>query len=170
MAVEVLFSTARTTEKTQRARGSEVITYLDELSSLLSLHADVVRISFSTHHRDLELSQIEVETFDSSSVSLSSTSLDIRYRPADSLGETLPETFSPISPNADRSLIQPLGYCVDEFRTSVSIEPPGGLIWNLKDFAKAGKLLKSPSMSVEFYDEYEMRKVYSLIYDVFRCK
>lgn len=121
--------------------------------------------------RDLELSQIEVETFDS--VSLSSTSVDISYRhqpQPDSLTEFLPETFSPISPNADRSAIEPLGYCADEFRTSVTLEPTNGLLWNLEDFSKAGKLLKSPPMDVDFYDEYEMRKVYSLIYDVFRCK
>lgn len=36
--------------------------------------------------------------------------------------------------------------------------------------AKAGKLLKSTSQPVTFLDEYEMRKVYSLMYDVFRCK
>ena len=77
--------------------------------------------------------------------------------------------YSPISPNADRSLIKPLGYCEQEFRLSVSHES-NNVIWDLSEFAKAGKLLKTPPMDVEFYDEYEMRKVYSLIYDVFRCK
>jgi hypothetical protein len=43
-------------------------------------------------------------------------------------------------------------------------------MWDLSEFAKAGKLLKNPPMEVEFHDEYEMRKVYSLIYDVFRCE
>lgn len=127
---------------------------------------------YRQHRRDLELSQIEVETFDSSSLSSSSHDIERKYQQQqdDSLTETVLETFSPISPNADRSFIKPLGYCLDEFRTSVTIEPPSGILWDLNDFAKAGKLLKSPSMDVEFYDEYEMRKVYSLIYDVFRCK
>jgi hypothetical protein len=43
-------------------------------------------------------------------------------------------------------------------------------LWDSEDFAKAGKLLKKPPMPVNFVDEYEMRKVYSLIYDVYRCK
>lgn len=77
--------------------------------------------------------------------------------------------FSPISPNADRNLIKPLGDCDEEFRLSVSHET-NSVLWDLSEFAKAGKLLKNPPMDVEFYDEYEMRKVYSLIYDVFRCK
>ena len=42
--------------------------------------------------------------------------------------------------------------------------------WCLEDIAKAAKLLKRPPTPVEFNDEYEMRKVYSMIYDVFRCK
>lgn len=83
--------------------------------------------------------------------------------------ELVLEVFSPISPNADRNLIKPLGYCDQECRLSVSHET-NIVMWDLSEFAKAGKLLKSPPMDVEFYDEYEMRKVYSLIYDVFRCK
>jgi hypothetical protein len=43
-------------------------------------------------------------------------------------------------------------------------------MWDLAEFAKAGKLLKVPAMEVNFFDEYEMRKVYSLVYDVFRCE
>lgn len=84
--------------------------------------------------------------------------------------ETTIETYSPISssPNQDTKK-KILGFCSEEFRISVS-GLANGVLWSLSDFAKAGKLLKSPSMAVEFYDEYEMRKVYSLIYDVFRCK
>ena len=44
------------------------------------------------------------------------------------------------------------------------------ILWTLKDFANAGKLMQQPPRNVNFYDEYEMRKVYSLIYDVFRCE
>lgn len=43
-------------------------------------------------------------------------------------------------------------------------------LWGLEDYAKAGKLLHKPPIHVDFIDEHEMRKVYSLIYDVFRCK
>lgn len=83
--------------------------------------------------------------------------------------EIIMETYSPISPSADRNLIKPLGFCEQEFRLSVSHEN-NNVMWDLAEFAKAGKLLKVPAMEVNFFDEYEMRKVYSLVYDVFRCK
>jgi hypothetical protein len=83
--------------------------------------------------------------------------------------EIIMETYSPISPSADRNLIKPLGFCDQEFRLSVSHEN-NNVMWDLSEFAKAGKLLNKPAMDVVFHDEYEMRKVYSLIYDVFRCE
>lgn len=83
--------------------------------------------------------------------------------------EIIMETYSPISPSADRNLIKPLGFCEQEFRLSVSHEN-NNVMWDLGEFAKAGKLLKVPAMEVNFFDEYEMRKVYSLVYDVFRCE
>jgi hypothetical protein len=43
-------------------------------------------------------------------------------------------------------------------------------LWDLHDYSCAGKLLMRPQIVVEFVDEYEMRKVYSLIYDVYRCE
>lgn len=43
-------------------------------------------------------------------------------------------------------------------------------LWVLEDIAKAGKLLSKPPIPCTFADEQEMRRVYSLIYDVFRCK
>ncbi|XP_053679235.1 uncharacterized protein LOC128730226 [Anopheles nili] len=42
--------------------------------------------------------------------------------------------------------------------------------WRLEDIVRAGKLLHKPKLPVEFDDEYEMRKVYSMIYDVYRFK
>ncbi|PSN54872.1 hypothetical protein C0J52_12418 [Blattella germanica] len=42
--------------------------------------------------------------------------------------------------------------------------------WTASDIAKAGGLLTIPPRSVSFEDEEEMRRVYSLIYDVFRYK
>jgi hypothetical protein len=45
-------------------------------------------------------------------------------------------------------------------------DPP----WGPRDLAKASRLLEKPPMSVSFEDDQEMRRVYSLIYDVFRCE
>lgn len=42
--------------------------------------------------------------------------------------------------------------------------------WNLNDLTNAGKLLRKPPLSCHFSDEHEMRRVYSMIYDVYRCK
>lgn len=42
--------------------------------------------------------------------------------------------------------------------------------WRLEDIVRAGKLLHQPPLPVQFDDEYEMRKVYSMIYDVYRCR
>lgn len=63
----------------------------------------------------------------------------------ESLTEIVMETYSPISPNADRNLIKALGHCDQEFRLSVSHEN-NSVLWDLADFAMAGKLLKSPPM------------------------
>lgn len=43
-------------------------------------------------------------------------------------------------------------------------------IWSLEDISKAGMLLRKPPLPCTFHNEHEMRRVYSLIYDVFRCK
>lgn len=45
-----------------------------------------------------------------------------------------------------------------------------GVTWTVWDLAKAGSLLSNPPKNVTFEDEQEMRVVYSLIYDVYRCK
>ncbi len=42
--------------------------------------------------------------------------------------------------------------------------------WSLDDLTKAGKLLRKPPIQCKFLDEHEMRRVYSMIYDVFRCE
>lgn len=47
---------------------------------------------------------------------------------------------------------------------------PGPIKWTVSDLAKAGCLLSTPSRNVNFEDEQEMRVVYTLIYDVFRCE
>ncbi|KAE8746505.1 hypothetical protein FOCC_FOCC006739 [Frankliniella occidentalis] len=42
--------------------------------------------------------------------------------------------------------------------------------WTCADLAKAGLLLALPPRPVDFDDEAEMRRVFALAYDVFRCK
>ncbi|KAH1019220.1 hypothetical protein HUJ04_009071 [Dendroctonus ponderosae] len=44
------------------------------------------------------------------------------------------------------------------------------ITWTVGDISKAGCLLTIPPQHVDFDDEQEMRRVYSLIYDVFRLK
>lgn len=44
-------------------------------------------------------------------------------------------------------------------------DPP----WGPRDLAKASRLLERPALHVSFDDDQEMRRVYFLIYDVFRC-
>lgn len=43
-------------------------------------------------------------------------------------------------------------------------------IWSLRDLTMAGKLLRKPPLPCSFSDEHETRRVYSMIYDVYRCK
>lgn len=43
-------------------------------------------------------------------------------------------------------------------------------VLDLSDIAKAGMLLRKPCIPCQFENEHEMRRVYSLIYDVFRCE
>lgn len=42
-------------------------------------------------------------------------------------------------------------------------------MWKLDDLVKAAKLLRRPVIPTEFANEHEMRRVYAMIYDVFRC-
>lgn len=42
--------------------------------------------------------------------------------------------------------------------------------WNLFDLTTAAKLLRKPPIACNFSDEHEMRRVYSMIYDVYRCR
>lgn len=44
------------------------------------------------------------------------------------------------------------------------------ITWTVTDISKAGHLLAVPPKDTNFGDEQEMRRVYTLIYDVFRCK
>lgn len=51
-----------------------------------------------------------------------------------------------------------------------SISSTSQIIWLVSDVVKAARLLSQPPLDVCFSNEHEMRRVYSLIYDVFRCK
>lgn len=44
------------------------------------------------------------------------------------------------------------------------------ITWTVCDIAKAGCLLSVPPIQTNFEDEQEMRRVYTLVYDVFRCE
>lgn len=101
------------------------------------------------------------------------TSLDLKETTlweskAKSVEEVSP--FSSPSPGGDMAayrrkrrrcfLDNPIDFCnIDEYNQ-----------WRLEDIARAGRLLKKPPLEVSFDDEFEMRKVFSMIYDVFRCK
>jgi hypothetical protein len=52
---------------------------------------------------------------------------------------------------------------------SLSASLPVEATWTVPDIAKAGLLLTALPPPVCFADEEEMRRVYALIYDVFRC-
>lgn len=56
-----------------------------------------------------------------------------------------------------------------ERRSSKSVRT-SSITWTVSDIAKAGCLLSIPVINTSFDDEQEMRRVYTLIYDVFRCK
>ncbi|XP_063232275.1 putative methyltransferase NSUN7, partial [Bacillus rossius redtenbacheri] len=47
---------------------------------------------------------------------------------------------------------------------------PAPTAWSCSDLSKAARLLATPRRQASFHDEEEMRRVYSLIYDVFRYK
>jgi hypothetical protein len=52
---------------------------------------------------------------------------------------------------------------------SLSRAVPVETIWTASDRVKAGCILTIPPRPLHFKDEGEMRRIYSLIYDVFRC-
>lgn len=52
---------------------------------------------------------------------------------------------------------------------SLSRALPVETTWTASDIVKAGCILKIPPRPLHFEDEGEMRRIYSLIYDVFRC-
>ncbi|KAI8440024.1 hypothetical protein MSG28_001458 [Choristoneura fumiferana] len=52
----------------------------------------------------------------------------------------------------------------------VAVHTTPGPAWDIAQVIKAAYLLSKPPVKVNFEDEQEMRCVYSLIYDVFRCK
>jgi len=52
---------------------------------------------------------------------------------------------------------------------SLSRALPVETTWAASDIVKAGRILTIPPRPLHFEDEGEMRRIYSLIYDVFRC-
>lgn len=76
--------------------------------------------------------------------------------------------ISPLSTPASGFSIKRKRCIVDDPMDYVNIDTLS--LWNLHDLTSAGKLLRKPPLPCHFDDEHEMRRVYSMIYDVYRCK
>lgn len=76
--------------------------------------------------------------------------------------------ISPLSTPASGSLSKRKRCIVDDPMDFVDVNRLSS--WNLHDLTAAGKLLRRPPLPCQFDDEHEMRRVYSMIYDVYRCK
>lgn len=76
--------------------------------------------------------------------------------------------YSPLSTPASGFLSKRKRCIVDDPMDFVDVD--GLSSWNLNDLTAAAKLLRRPPLPCHFDDEHEMRRVYSMIYDVFRCK
>lgn len=76
--------------------------------------------------------------------------------------------ISPLSTPASGSLTKRKRCIVDDPMDFVDVNRLSS--WNLHDLTAAGKLLRRPPLPCQFDDEHEMRRVYSMIYDVYRCK
>lgn len=74
--------------------------------------------------------------------------------------ETTPSSGCSIKRHRKCIVDDPIGYLNLDFLN----------VWSVEDMSKSGKLLRKPPIKCEFQDEHEMRRVYSMIYDVFRCK
>lgn len=76
--------------------------------------------------------------------------------------------ISPLSTPASGFSIKRKRCIIDDPMDYVDIDTLS--LWNLHDLTCAGKLLRKPPLPCHFDDEHEMRRVYSMIYDVYRCK
>lgn len=75
-------------------------------------------------------------------------------------------------PNAWETFGQPVSKrqrCRLESESS-TIKKSGRVNWTTDDLIKAGGLLAQPPLDIQFPNEQEMRRVFSLVYDVLRCK
>lgn len=91
----------------------------------------------------------------------------------------MPSQESDVSSNWDPVLLAQPELKRAKFSGTPSVSSEGSiptchsldLSWNALDIAKAGTILQSnSSMGVSFQDEEEMRRVFTLLYDVYRCK
>lgn len=76
--------------------------------------------------------------------------------------------FSNLCNKSGSATLERVIFHLDDPMKFIDIESLG--VWDLGDIAKAGMLLRRPKIPCTFENEHEMRRVYSLIYDVFRCK
>lgn len=76
---------------------------------------------------------------------------------------------SPLSTPASATSFQRKKCVIDDPSDFIETNIP--VIWSLMDLVMASKLLGGTSEKCcHFSDEYETRRVYSMVYDVFRCK
>lgn len=76
---------------------------------------------------------------------------------------------SPLSTPASSSSVKRKKCVIDNPANFIDTNIP--IMWSLKDLVMASNLLNGDAGKVcSFSDEYETRRVYSMVYDVFRCK
>lgn len=80
----------------------------------------------------------------------------------------LESTISPLSTPASESSVKRRKCFIDDPTDFPNIYK--FQIWDLKELSMAGKLLRKPPLPCSFADEHETRRVYSMIYDVYRRK
>lgn len=76
--------------------------------------------------------------------------------------------ISPLSTLASGSSFMRRKCIIDDPKDFINIHET--TIWNIKDISMAGKLLRKPPIHCRFDDQQEMKRVYAMIYDIYRCK
>lgn len=77
---------------------------------------------------------------------------------------------SPLSTPASNLSFKRKKCIIDDPADYIDMSIP--IVWSLNDLVMASKLLdiSGSEKQFNFSDEYETRRVYSMVYDVFRCK
>lgn len=78
------------------------------------------------------------------------------------------KAISPLSTPASGSSFTKRKCIIDDPKQFINFHE--STTWNIKDISMAGKLLQKPPIHCRFDDEQEMKRVYAMIYDIYRCK